>query len=139
MLIQRRMQDNNLAGTVEINMSKIFDTRSQMDQTVRIFDSFYAFNVKVNASEYDIVNGYFTSVCATRNIAGNFTAVLFRIAQEENISVLELLGYIQGTNNNLEMNQIIAYYLNGLKSKTSLYGISNTPAPNQTIARNIVQ
>ena len=139
MLIQRRMQDNKLAVTVEINMSKIFDTRSQMDQTVRIFDSFYAFNVKVNASEYDIVNGYFTSVCATRNIAGNFTAVLFRIAQEENISVLDLLGYIQGTNNNLEMNQIIAYYLNGLKSKTSLYGISNTPAPNQTIARNIVQ
>ena len=139
MLIQRRMQDNNLAGAVEINMSKIFDTRSQMDQTVRIFDSFYAFNVKVNASEYDIVNGYFTSVCATRNIAGNFTAVLFRIAQEENINVLDLLSYIQGTNNNLEMNQIIAYYLNGLKSKTSLYGISNTPAPNQTIARNIVQ
>ena len=120
-------------------MSKIFDTRSQMDQTVRIFDSFYAFNVKVNASEYDIVNAYFTSVCATRNIAGNFTAVLFRIAQEENINVLTLLSYIQGTNNNLEMNQIIAYYLNGLKSKTSLYGISNTPAPNQTIARNIVQ
>lgn len=110
-----------------------------MDQTVRIFDSFYAFNAKVNASEYDIVNGYFTSVCATRNIAANFTAVLFRIAQEENINVLDLLGYIQGTNNNLEMNQIIAYYLNGLKSKTSLYGISNTPSPNQTIARNIVQ
>ena len=57
----------------------------------------------------------------------------------ENINVLDLLSYIQGTNNNLEMNQIIAYYLNGLKSKTSLYGISNTPAPNQTIARNIVQ
>lgn len=110
-----------------------------MDQTVRIFDSFYAFNVKVNASEYDIVNGYFTSVCATRNIAANFTAVLFRIAQEENINVLDLLSHIQGTNNNLEMNQLIAYYLNGLKSKTSLYGISNTPSPNQTIARNIVQ
>ena len=132
------MQDNKLAEAHN-NMSKIFDTRSQMDQTVRIFDSFYAFNVKVNASEYDIVNGYFTSVCATRNIAGNFTAVLFRIAQEENINVLDLLSYIQGTNNNLEMNQIIAYYLNGLKSKTSLYGISNPPSPNQTIARNIVQ
>lgn len=119
-------------------MPQILDTRTSMDQTVRIFDSFYAFDLQVNAGDFDIVYGYFRTVCATQNIAGNFTAVFFRIAQETGIPVLELLKAIQGTSA-LQMNKIISYYLNSFKSKTSLYGVAITPPPNQFIARNIVQ
>lgn len=109
-----------------------------MDLTVKIFDDFYSFNMVVNGNEYDIVNGYFKSVCGTKQIAGNFTAFLFRIAQETGIPVLDLLGQIQGTNK-LQMNQVISYYLNSFKSKTSLYGMSTVPQSNQPVARNIVQ
>ena len=98
-------------------MPQIIDNRTNLDQTVRIFDSFYAFNAVVNAVEYDIVYSYFVSVCATKNIAANFTAVLFRIAQETQIPILELLDQIKGTKK-MEMNQILAYYLNSFKSKT---------------------
>jgi hypothetical protein len=119
-------------------MPQILDTRTSLDQTVRIFDSFYSFDLKVNAPDFDIVYGYFSSVCATRNIAANFTAVFFRIAQETGIPVLELLGAVKGTSN-LQMNSVISYYLNSFKSKTSLYGISITPPPNQFVARNILQ
>jgi hypothetical protein len=119
-------------------MPKILDTRTSLDQTIRIFDSFYAFDLKVNAPDFDIIYGYFRSVCATQNIAGNFTAVFFRIAQETDIPALELLNAIKGTTN-LQMNQVISYYLNSFKSKTSLYGIAVTPPPNQFVARNIVQ
>lgn len=119
-------------------MATILDKRTSLDQTVRIFDSFYAVDLKVNASEYDIVHGYFLSVCDTRNIADNFTAILFRIAQETGIPTLDLLGAVQGTNNKLQMNQVINYYLNSFKSKTSLYGISITPQPNVPVARNVV-
>ena len=119
-------------------MPKILDTRTSLDQTIRIFDSFYAFDLKVNAPDFDIIYGYFRSVCATQNIAGNFTAVFFRIAQETGIPALELLNAIKGTTN-LQMNQVISYYLNSFKSKTSLYGIAVTPPPNQFVARNIVQ
>lgn len=118
-------------------MPQILDTRTSMDQTVRIFDSFYSFDLVVNAPDFDIVYGYFITVCATKTIAGNFTAVLFRIAQETGISVLELLSAIRGTSN-LQMNKIISYYLNSFKSKTSLYGIATTPPPNQFVARNII-
>jgi hypothetical protein len=92
----------------------------------------------VNGNEYDIVNGYFKSVCGTKAIAGNFTAFLFRISQETGIPVLDLLGQIQGTSK-LQMNQVISYYLNSFKSKTSLYGMSTVPQSNQPVARNIVQ
>lgn len=120
-------------------MAKIIDNRlSSLDQTIRIYDSFYAVNLVVGADQYDIVYGYFSSVCDTKNIAANFTAFLFRIAQETKIDVLELLAQLQGTNNKLQMNKVMAYYMNSLKSKTSLYGVAATPKPNLPIARNIV-
>jgi hypothetical protein len=119
-------------------MPRILDTRTSLDQTVRIFDSFYTINLVVNADQYDIVHGYFLSVCDSKNIAANFTAVLFRIAQETQISVLDLLDQIKGTTK-MEMNQTIAYYLNSFKSKTSLYGIAVIPKSNQPVSRNIVQ
>jgi hypothetical protein len=120
-------------------MARIIDERTSLDLTVKIFDDFYSFNMIVNGNEYDIVNGYFKTVCDTKNIAGNFTAFLFRISQETGIPVLDLLNQIQGTGSKLQMNQIISYYLNSFKSKTSLYGVSTVPQSNQPVARNIVQ
>jgi hypothetical protein len=118
-------------------MAKILDTRNNMDQTVRIFDSFYSFNLVVPGNQYDIVHGYFISVCATKTIANNFTAVMFRIAQDTGIPVLDLLDQIKGKTK-MELNQVLAYYLNSFKSKTSLYGIAIIPKSNQPVARNIV-
>jgi hypothetical protein len=119
-------------------MAQVIDSRSSTDQTVRIFDEFYSFNLVVNVSEYDIVFSYFKSICDTTQIAGNFTVYLFRISQETQISVLELLNYIQGKSK-LELNTVIAYYLNSFKSKSSLYGFGTVPQPNEPVARNIVQ
>lgn len=119
-------------------MAQIIDNRHTIDPTIKIFDSFYAWNSIVNGNEFDIVNGYFTSIIPSKTISGNFTAMLFRIAQETGINVLELLGYIKGTTK-LKMNQILAYYLNSFKSKTSLYGVGVVPQSNQPVARNIVQ
>ena len=119
-------------------MPQILDNRTSMDQTVRIFDSFYAITLQINGNEYDIVHGYFASVCPTKTIANNFTAVLFRVSQETGIDALDLLDQIKGKKK-MEMNQILAYYLNSFKSKTSLYGIGIIPKPNLPVARNIIQ
>jgi hypothetical protein len=119
-------------------MTQIIDNRTSLDQTIRIFDSFYATNLVVGAAQYDIVFGYFRGVCPTKNIAENFTALFFRVAQEANVDVLELLNEIKGLNNKLQMNKVLAYYLNSFKSKTSLYGVASIPKPNQFAARNVV-
>lgn len=118
-------------------MARVIDARTAVDQTVQIFDEFYNFNLVVNGSEYDIVHGYFRSVCETTQIAENFTVYLFRISQETGISVIELLRYIQGKTK-LETNTVIAYYLNSFRPKSTIYGFGVLPLPNQAVARNIV-
>lgn len=121
-------------------MTSALNTVTNIDLTTRIFDSFYDFELVVNTDQYDIVYSYFKDICDTQNIAANFTAILFRIAQELNINTLTLLAEIQGTvTNKAHMNQTMAYYLNSFKSKTSLYGISAVPQPVVPVARNIVQ
>lgn len=117
-------------------MATILDQRNTLDKTVKIFDSFYAFELIINGNEFDIVHSFFKSI-TTPTIAGNLTTILFRISQQTKIPVLDLLGYIKGVTK-LEMNQIITYYLNSFKSKTSLYGIGIIAQPNQPVARNIV-
>lgn len=120
-------------------MTHIVDNRTSLDRTVEIYDSFYKTKLVVSSDHFDVVNGYFTSICETRNIAANFTATLFRVSQETGIDVLTLLKEIKGSNNKLQMNEIMAYYLNSFKSKTSLYGIGVLPRPVQPVSRNIIQ
>lgn len=112
--------------------------RNSLDQTVRIFDNFYSVKLQVNAADYDVVFSYFKGTSNSELIAANFTAMLFRIAQDGGYNVMELLEIIQGAPNKLQMNKVICYYLNTFKSKTSLYGLGNTPIPNQAVQRNVV-
>lgn len=119
-------------------MPSIIDSSDNQERTVRIFDNFYGSDLAVNASEFDIVFSYFKSVSENNQIAGNFTANLFRISQETEIAVLDLLEQLKGTNNKLQMNKVICFYLNSFKNNTSLYGVSVVPKANQTVARNIV-
>lgn len=120
-------------------MAKIIDDRTQIDPTIKIFDSFYAVQLTVPPDQFDIVRGFFLGICESQKIANNFTAILFRVAQETQIDVLTLLQQLKGAENKLKMNQIITYFLNSLKSKTTLYGVGAIPKPNQPVSRNIVQ
>ena len=38
----------------------------------------------------------------------------------------------------VQVNTEMAFYLNLLKSKTALYGVSNIPIPNQAVQRNVI-
>ena len=77
-------------------MAKIIDNRSSLDSTIRIYDNFYSFDTVVNPSEFDLVHGYFMTVCANKNIANNFTAAFFRISQTTGVPALTLLEYVRG-------------------------------------------
>lgn len=113
------------------------DLTSQLDNTVKVFDRFYSTDVNVNGSEFDVVYSYFKSVCQSENTAKNFTAIIFRMAAYTGEPVMTLLEFVQGKRG-LQLNATMAYYLNSLKSKTTLYGVANLPVPNPTIQRNVV-
>lgn len=108
------------------------------DQTVRIYDNFYRSKLVVPAAEYDIVYSFFKQSSPNSMIAGNFTALLFKIAQEGGYNVLSLLEILKGANNKLQMNKIICYYLNTFRTRAALYGIGIVPKPNQAAQRNVV-
>ena len=120
-----------------IKMAKIIDERTQIDPTIRIFDSFYSVSLTVGAAQYDIVHGYFTKVCGTERIANNFTAFLFRIAQETNTSVMTLLQQFQGKGSLPEITATMAYFLNSTRSATTLVGLNVPTQPNYYVAHNI--
>lgn len=118
-------------------MALIDETYSNLDKTVRIFDSFYNFQMIINSNQYDIVYSYFNQVSNSKSVARNFTSFIFRIANVIGEDALVLLDYIKG-NNALQTNALLAYYLNGIKSKTTLYGVSIEPTPNESAQRNVV-
>ena len=119
-------------------MANIIDApRSQLDNTVRIFDNFYKFDMVVDGNQYDIVQSYFQEICESGDVALNFTTMLFRIASLTGENVMTLMEYLKGTSK-IETSAMMAYYWNSIKSKTTLYGVSKDPQPNQTVQRNIL-
>lgn len=107
-----------------------------VDQTVRIFDRFYFYEVDVPQLEYDAVYSFFRSIYGTNDAAGNFTVSLFRIAQQSGIPVMDLLQQIEGQSQ-AELTLTLAYYLNNIRSPATLLGINASVTPNYYVARNI--
>lgn len=106
------------------------------DQTVRVFDSFYQYSANVPQLEYDAVYSYLRSVFGTAEAAGNFAVTMFRISQESDIPVMTLLQQIQGQSQP-ELTLTLAYYLNTLRSSTTLLGLNVPVQPNYYVARNV--
>lgn len=119
-------------------MAQIIDSpKTNLDKTVRVFDQFYNFDLVVNASQYEVVYSYFFSINKDKTIADNFTVLLFRISSVTGEDVMSLLADISGKDK-LKATATLTYYLNSIKSKTTLYGLSAIPQPNQSVQRNIV-
>jgi hypothetical protein len=120
-------------------MSSINYTNFNLDQTVRVFDSFYEYELNIPANEYDIVHSFFLKEMTDKTAAGNFTVSLFRVAQDTNISPLELLKVFQTGGAEMDLNINMAYYLNSIRSRATLLGVGIPVAPNFYAARNVIQ
>lgn len=124
-------------------MASINYTNYNIDQTVRVFDSFYEYDVNVPAAEYDVVNSYFRSVMTTSYAADNFTVSLFRVAENTGIPALTLLQSFQESGgqvgNTMNLDVSMAYYLNSIRNRATLLGIGVPVIPNFYAARNVVQ
>lgn len=108
------------------------------DQTVTIFDNFYNYEVVVPQAEYDAVYSFLRSVFKTAAAAANFTVSVFRISQESDIPVMTLLEELQGQST-IQLTTTLAYYLNNLRSPSTLLGVNVTVVPNYYVARNVRQ
>jgi hypothetical protein len=118
-------------------MGTVNAPNNNLDPTVRVYDRFYGFDVQVPTEEWDIVNSFFASVFKTKVAAANFSTALFRVAQETNVPVLTLLSQMQNQNG-IQVTGQLAYYLNSLRSPSTLLGVNSTLTPNFYTARNIL-
>ena len=118
-------------------MSSVNTLNPKVDLTVRVFDSFNNFQASVNANDYDVVYSYFRTVFETEAAAKNMTVTLFRIAQETGQNVLGLLKQM-ANKSSIQLTAQMAYYLNGLRSRSTLLGVNANVTPNAYAARNVV-
>jgi hypothetical protein len=109
-----------------------------IDPTVKIFDAFYAYEQNVSAMEWDAVVSFFETTFTTKEAAENFSVALFRVSNESNIPVLTLLQELQNKDT-IQLNLTLAYYLNSIRSPSTLLGVAQPTTPNYYAARNIQQ
>jgi hypothetical protein len=119
-------------------MASINYENTNLDQTVRVFDAFYEYDVDVPAAEYDVVNSFFKSTMTTRLAADNFTVSLFKVAQDTGIPALTLLQAFEGVSG-MNLNVSMAYYLNTIRNRATLLGVGVPVTANFYAARNVVQ
>lgn len=120
-------------------MSSVNTPNKTLDPTTRIYDQFYEFEASVPTAEFDIVYSFFKTIYKTKEAALAFTTTLFRVAFLSNTPVLNLLEQLQSQgNDSISINALVCYYLNGIRSPSTLLGVSNGQTPNYYTARNIV-
>ena len=118
-------------------MSTVNAINPRVDLTARIFDDFDNVVLEVDANEYDVVNSYFESIFVDKEDAANLTNTFFRISQETGVSVQILLNQVAGQTS-MQVTSTMAYYLNGLRSPSTLLGVSNPVTSNYYTARNVL-
>jgi len=87
--------------------------------------------------EYDHVLSVFTKIMKDPGTALNFTESLYRVAAETEVYVMTLLESLDVTNE-MTLNASMAYYLNGINSPATLYGVQQPILPNYYAGRNVL-
>jgi len=118
-------------------MPSVNQINPRLDATVRVFDSFDDFGVTVPAMEYDAVFSYLSSVFRNRAAALSFTTALFRVAQQSGTPIMTVLDQVRAPDS-IRVTVNLAYFLNGIRSPSTLLGINTAVTPNVWAARNVL-
>lgn len=118
-------------------MSTVNYNNPNQDRTVYLLDNFYSFELSVDANLYDVVLSYFKTVFDDETAAKNFALNLFRMSENTGTPAIELLEEVRGQTA-IELTATFSYYLNNLRSNTTLLGISAVTTPAFYAARNVV-
>ena len=119
-------------------MTTVNQINYQVDQTVRVFDQFYNYDENVPADQYDAVRSFFLSAFRTESAADSFTVAIFRVAQNSGQNALSLLSTFENQTPP-QITATLCYYLNGIRSASTLLGVLTPTTPNYYTARNVKQ
>ena len=117
-------------------MSSVNTINTKVDMTVRIFDNFYNSTIEVPVDAYDVVSSFFRSVFTDNAAATSMTDTFFHISIATGIPIQTLLEQVEGQSS-VQITNVMAYYLNGLRSPSTLLGYNAVATPNSYTARNV--
>ena len=118
-------------------MATVNYSNPNTDRTVKIFDDFYKFSISVDAGTYDAVYSFFRSAFSDELAAKNFTVNLFQISENSGIDPITLLDEVKDQDQ-ITLTKTFSYYLNNLRSTSTLLGISAVVKPSFYAARNVL-
>jgi len=87
--------------------------------------------------EYDYVLSIFKSIMKDETAAKSFAQSLYTVSQLTGIYVVTLLEALD-TTDEISLTTAMAFYLNGINSPTTLYGVKNLIIPNFYAGRNVL-
>ena len=97
---------------------------------------FTADQLGIAGNQYDYGFSFFRKTMKDDSAAGNFTDSIFQISKQADIPITDLLQSLKNKDE-IEMTSIVSFYLNGIRSASTLLGINNVVRPNFYAARNV--
>lgn len=88
-------------------------------------------------NEYDYVLSFFKKIMKDTSAAESFARSLYQVSQTTQIPVTTLLETLAGQDE-IKLNESMAYYLNGIRSPSTLLGVQQLVAPNYYAGRNVL-
>ena len=107
-----------------------------MTNDTYIVDEYNKTKFPVEAGEYDYVLSFFRRSMDSE-AAKNFTTSIYQVAHASKVPVLEIIETMKGQSG-LEMTASLAYYLNGIRSNSTMLGITNKVRPNFYAGRSVL-
>ena len=87
--------------------------------------------------EYDYVLSFFQKVMDDDGTAATFAQAIYEVAVAIEVPVLTILETLN-TENEMTLSESMAYYLNSLRSPSTLLGVENPIRPNYYAGRNVL-
>jgi len=91
----------------------------------------------ITQGEYDVVLSFFVDSIKDPVLAQLFTSAIFLVAESSGENVLTLLESLKGSSPG-EVAAIMTYYMNTIRSSSTLLGIAPLKLPNYYAARNVL-
>ena len=110
---------------------------SGTNNTTRFFNNYFIPQYTVSSDTNDAIVSYFEQQTGSLESARLLAQTVINTAQAQRQDPLAILNEFQKLPT-VQVNAILALYLNSTRVNTSLLGIKNTPSPNRYITRTIL-
>jgi hypothetical protein len=103
----------------------------------RAISDITGFNGVAEANEYDIILSFFVDQMIDQEAAENFTSAIFQVAHTTGERALDLIESMRGKDKETLL-LMLAYYMNTVRSRSTLIGVAPQRLPNYYAARNVL-